>query len=112
MARPFRFPTRLCLALLCVLCLSRGAALADTAYPTLESLGEALFFDENFSLNRTQSCATCHDPDQAFTDSRVTRVGKAVSLGDDGQSLGDRTAPTAAYAAHVPTFHFDGGGVL
>jgi len=63
------------------------------------------FFDENLSANRTQSCATCHDPEVGFTDPRETLVGRAVSLGDDGVSLGDRSAPTAAYAAFTPTFH-------
>ena len=29
---------------------------------SLEALGEALFFDTILSANRTQSCATCHDP--------------------------------------------------
>lgn len=66
------------------------------------ALGEALFFDPNLSFNRTQSCATCHDPEQAFTDPRDTRLGRAVSLGDDGESLGDRNAPTIAYAAFTP----------
>jgi cytochrome c peroxidase len=67
----------------------------------LAALGEALFFDRNLSLNRTQSCATCHDPDHGFADAR----GLAASLGDDGASLGDRNAPTAAYGALVPPLH-------
>ena len=71
-------------------------AVADPA--ALAALGESLFFDRNLSLNRTQSCATCHDPDRGFADSR----GLAASLGDDGMSLGDRNAPTAAYGALVP----------
>lgn len=67
---------------------------------TLEALGERLFFDVNLSANRTQACATCHDPETAFADPR----GMA-SIGDDGVSLGDRNAPTAMYAAFTPTFH-------
>ncbi|MBU2485400.1 MAG: methylamine utilization protein MauG [Alphaproteobacteria bacterium] len=67
----------------------------------LATLGEILLFDSNLSLHRTQSCATCHDPGRGFTDSR----GLAASLGDDGKSLGDRNAPTAAYAALVPPLH-------
>ncbi|MEM9394724.1 MAG: cytochrome c peroxidase [Pseudomonadota bacterium] len=67
---------------------------------TLEQLGERLFSDVNLSANRTQSCATCHDPDYAFADPRG-----AASLGDDGASLGDRNAPSAAYAAFSPPFH-------
>lgn len=80
---------------------------ADPAYSTLEELGQALFFDTNLSLNRTQACATCHDPAFGFADPRETDAGKAVSLGDDGQSLGDRNAPTAAYAMFSPEFHRD-----
>lgn len=67
---------------------------------TPEALGERLFFDTNLSANRTQSCATCHDPDHGFADPR----GMA-STGDDGQSMGDRNAPTASYAALIPPFH-------
>jgi len=64
-------------------------------------LGEALFFDQNLSFNRTQSCATCHNPERAFIDDRLDGDGLigAVSVGDDGVSMGDRNAPTAAYAA-------------
>jgi len=78
---------------------------APAAFGTAAALGEALFFDTNLSKNRTQACATCHAPDQAFTDPRETpAAGKAVSLGDDGHSLGDRNAPTAAYARFSPPF--------
>ncbi len=68
---------------------------------TSAELGEALFFDVNLSQNRTQSCATCHNPERAFIDDRRDVDGRipAVSLGDDGFSLGDRNTPTAAYAA-------------
>lgn len=76
----------------------------------LEDLGRALFFDVNLSLNRTQSCATCHDPAQAFTDWRDNGVSAMSSLGDDGVSLGDRHAPTASYAALTPEFHLNAEG--
>jgi cytochrome c peroxidase len=69
------------------------------------ALGEKLFSDVSLSKNRTQSCATCHNPEHGFVDNRMTAVGKAVSLGDDGKSLGDRNAPTAAYAKFSPDFH-------
>jgi len=79
---------------------------------TKASLGDALFHDVNLSLERTQSCATCHSPDHAFIDNRLgdgrlQEPGKivAVSLGDDGVSLGDRNAPTASYALFSPDFH-------
>ena len=91
------------------LVISTGA-MAEPVFETIESLGEALFFDENLSKNRTQSCASCHDPENGFADPRETDAGKAVSLGDDGVSLGDRSAPTASYAAFVPEFHINKDG--
>ena len=69
-----------------------------------EALGQALFFDANLSANRTESCSSCHSPDHAFTDPRETVVGRAASPGDDGTSLSDRNAPTAAYARFAPAF--------
>lgn len=76
----------------------------EGAYPSLEAWGEALFVDTNLSKNRTEACATCHDPAAGFSDPRETAVGRAVSLGDDGASLGDRNAPTASYARFSPPF--------
>ncbi|RBO53167.1 methylamine utilization protein MauG [Rhodovulum sp. BSW8] len=93
-----------------VLVFASGMASADEGgatagpYATPEAFGEALFFDVNLSKTRSQACATCHDPARAFTDPRPTAAGRAVSLGADGHSLGDRNAPTAAYAMFSPTF--------
>lgn len=86
----------LALPLFCIL-LAAPAMAEDLA--SLEDLGEALFFDENLSQNRTQSCSTCHNPDYGFADPR----GMA-SPGDDGVSIGDRNAPTASYAHFAPMF--------
>ena len=86
---------------------SSGEAASEAAvFATKAALGESLFFDENLSLNRSQSCATCHNPEHAFIDNRLGDDGEvaAVSMGDDGFSLGDRNAPTAAYAAFSPSF--------
>lgn len=74
----------------------------------LVALGEQIFFDRNFSKNRTQSCATCHDPDYAFSDPREGKAGRAVSVGDDGESHGDRNTPTLTYASLIPPFHEHG----
>ncbi len=91
------------------------AALSGTlhAAPRLaspEALGRTLFFDSSLSLNRTQSCSTCHDPAKGFTDPRDNGVQGALSLGDDGHSLGDRNAPSAAYARFSPPFGKDAEG--
>jgi cytochrome c peroxidase len=93
------------LAILPAVLLSLVQAAGANEIGSLEALGEALFFDTNLSRNRTQSCATCHDPDFGFVDPRETAAGLAVSLGDDGTSLGDRNAPTASYARFSPPFH-------
>jgi cytochrome c peroxidase len=85
----------------------------DTGLNSKEKLGEALFFDTNLSLHKTMACATCHDPDHGFVDARFVNEGDAnpvhgaLSVGDDGLTLGGRNAPTAAYALLSPTFHFD-----
>jgi len=38
-------------------------------------LGRHLFYDKRLSLNRTQSCASCHQQAKAFTDGRSRAVG-------------------------------------
>lgn len=77
--------------------------------PEKSVLGKALFHDQDLSFDRTQSCASCHNPANGFVDTRPnnSRLGNlppAGSLGDDQSSIGDRNAPTAAYAAFSPHF--------
>lgn len=79
-----------------------GDAATDATPDALGSFGRALFFDRNLSRDRTQSCATCHDPARAFSDGRANGVAGAVSLGADGRTLGERNTPSLAYAALVP----------
>jgi cytochrome c peroxidase len=43
-------------------------------------------------------------------DTRDNGVAGAFSLGDNGQSLGDRNTPSTAYAFLVPDFHLDDQG--
>ena len=95
------------LPLLIALCLPAAVQAADDG---LAALGRALFFDTRLSARGTQSCATCHDPAHAFADARDNGTAGAVSLGDDGSSLGTRNAPSIAYAATVPPFAIDADG--
>lgn len=85
-------------------------SIASMATDDRADLGRLLFFDTNLSARRTQSCATCHDPERAFSDGRDNGVGGAASRGDDGVSLGDRNAPSISYAALVPPFEINAGG--
>ena len=64
-------------------------------------LGEMLFFDPSFSRDGTISCATCHDPDKAFTDQLP------VSVGIDGKK-GTRNAPMVINAAYFTSQFWDG----
>lgn len=84
--------------------ISEGDTTDTTLNLSKASLGEKLFLDENLSLDRTMSCATCHNPDHGFIDSRVNSVDGAVSIGQDGSSLGDRNSPMISYASFTPTF--------
>jgi cytochrome c peroxidase len=64
-------------------------------------LGRKLFFDVRLSRDSTISCATCHDPAQAFTDSRK------LSVGVDGR-VGDRRVPRVINRAYGSSFFWDG----
>ena len=66
---------------------------------TLEkvALGKRLFFDTRLSADHSLSCASCHDPKLAFTDSRKTAVGG-----------GDRRSPRIVNRAWGKAFFWDG----
>ena len=80
---------------------------AHAAQLTEAQLGQILFLDPSFSVNRTMSCATCHEPSTSFSDHRENIGLNMVSLGDDSKSLGTRNTPMAAYANTSPSFHFN-----
>lgn len=65
-------------------------------------LGDRLFNDVQFSSTGTVSCATCHIPEQAFTDSPLP-----VSVGIENLT-GTRNAPTVVNAAYNKTQFWDG----
>jgi cytochrome c peroxidase len=48
--------------------------------PAAQALGQALFFDSRLSADGIVSCATCHDPAQAFQDGRRTARGLAEGV--------------------------------
>lgn len=65
-------------------------------------LGRALFFDERLSLGRGISCASCHRPEHAFSDT------VALSIGVHGMA-GARNAPSLGNVAYHPFLLRDGG---
>lgn len=58
-------------------------------------LGRYLFYDTRMSVNGTESCASCHKQELAFTD------GRAVGVGATGEhhSRGAMSLVNVAYAA-------------
>ena len=85
--------------------LMHGTVQAQT---TVEQLGEALYFDQNLSLNGNQSCASCHDPAFGFVDPDNVLNGTPVSDGSITTLTGGLNSPSAAYAAFSPFFFWDG----
>ena len=65
------------------------------------ALGELLFFEPRISFDGSVSCASCHQPDKAFTD------GLAVARGVRG-GVGPRNTPTILNRALSMTQFFDG----
>jgi len=79
----------------------------------IELLGKKLFFDENLSSPRGQSCATCHGPDFGWSgpDSKINKE-TAVYPGALQPRFGNRKPPTAAYAGFSPKLHRDKEGTF
>jgi len=63
------------------------------------SFGEQVFFDTRFSLNGKLSCASCHQPDRAFTDGLITAKGIRTT---------NRNTQTIIGAAYQTWFYWDG----
>ena len=64
-------------------------------------LGRQLYFDARISKDTTVSCATCHNPEKAWTDQAKT------STGIKGQ-VGGRSAPTVLNTVFGRTMFWDG----
>ncbi len=74
-----------------------GNAFGDN--PAAAELGHRLFFDQRLSSDGSVSCATCHQPEFAFTDQLRTGVG----VGE-----GDRNTMGLLGVAYSPWFFWDG----
>jgi cytochrome c peroxidase len=72
-----------------------------TLRPARVALGQKLFFEPRLSGDGTVACATCHDPDRAFTD------GRPLSIGIQGR-IGQRNAPTILNALYNKNQFWDG----
>ncbi len=82
-----------------------GSALGPVVAPKVDAakaaLGKRLFFDKRLSGDASISCASCHQPDKAFTD------GLALSKEYPG-SKGFRNTPTLINTALAANWFLDG----
>jgi cytochrome c peroxidase len=69
--------------------------------PEKIALGRELFFDKRLSRDGTVACASCHDPERAFSDGR--RVARGV-----GGAEGVRNAPAIVNRGYGQSFFWDG----
>ncbi len=63
--------------------------------------GRRLFFDRRLSRDGSTSCASCHDPERAFSD------GRAIAVGVFGRT-GRRNAPALINRGYGRLFFWDG----
>ena len=92
-----------------------------------EKLGRSIYKDEQLSLNRNQSCESCHtlhtvsvkegkgaavvQQSASFVDPDNVKNGTPVSDGSVPGALGGLNAPSAGYAAFSPPFFKDTDGL-
>src|ERR671919_2499154 len=69
--------------------------------PEKIALGQKLFFDGRLSADGSVACASCHNPERAFTDGKPTSVGIH-------RQVGQRNAPTVLNALYNKMQFWDG----
>lgn len=74
---------------------------AGIPHPAREQLGKLLFFDPVLSSNNERACASCHQPQKAFTDGRK----KSLALNFEGTV--ERNAPTLVDAIFAERYFHD-----
>jgi cytochrome c peroxidase len=75
--------------------------LGNPGTPARIALGRRLFFDSLLSRDGRVSCATCHEPDKAFSD------GRRVATGIEGRA-GTRNVPSLVNVGHGGPLFWDG----
>lgn len=79
---------------------------ADNAMsPAKVSLGRHLFYDKRLSGNQTQSCASCHRQEAAFSD------GHPVGIGSTGEAH-PRNSMSLANVGYQPVLNWGNPGML
>jgi cytochrome c peroxidase len=80
--------------------------------PRAARLGQFLFFDRRFSSSGQVACATCHQPDHAFTDAKQLGDAGLGELRPEGSAKAsgrlDRHTPSLFDVAYQRWFFWDG----
>lgn len=87
-----------------IICFPFYAAFSAQLTPE-QALGKQLFYDARLSQPAGQACGQCHAPTHGFSDPRG--ITAPVSEGVHKGRFTSRNAPTVAYLATAPDFHFD-----
>ena len=113
---------------LCVFLLIYSTTIFSADLSIEEKLGQKLFTDINLSINRNQSCESCHSlsrievptktrgglfnikkqPALGFVDPENLQNGTSVANGSIARKFGSLNPPSVGYAAFSPEFHWDG----
>jgi cytochrome c peroxidase len=67
-------------------------------------VGQSIFLDTTLSNPPGTSCASCHDPEKAFSGNNGSDNG--VARGSRPGHFARRNAPSVMYLKYVPPFHF------
>lgn len=93
--------------------IERADTRTDPVDPLLAELGDLIFDDEDLSIGRNQSCASCHAADWGFTgpSSSINAHG-AVYEGSIAGRFGDRKPPSSAYSTQSPVLRLVRDGFI
>jgi cytochrome c peroxidase len=81
------------------ICLASGRKSISNNEKKLAQLGKLLFFDTDLSINKSKSCASCHNPQLFFTD------GYRRAIGTFGDVMA-RNTPSLINSAYLKSFNW------
>src|SRR4051812_17564251 len=96
----------ICIIFLFSRCMKKDAPVIPSAPfipKTKVELGRAIFFDQHLSNPIGQSCSSCHDPKDGFSDPNhlSTSAGAVAGL------FGSRNSTAITYSMYIPPLYFD-----
>jgi cytochrome c peroxidase len=84
-------------------CLQAGTQASQPDLPSREArLGRLIFFDKSLSASGQLSCASCHDPSNAYA--APATAGLLMQGGASLDRVGLRTVPSLRYLSDTPRF--------